>query len=142
MRQSGRNASMIEPNSQSRLGSGQAVSRRKGMVALRDYAGAWRHASGRGCVKTRSGMVDLEATFFQRKLRQYFVLARVAAHGPLRKVFPPDYRNWSFHTASAQSRRSTEKCPAAVRPVTPVIRCTCTMSVRAKADNADGMEPH
>lgn len=46
MRQSGRNASMIEPNSQSRLGSGQAVSRRKGMVALRDYAGAWRHASG------------------------------------------------------------------------------------------------
>lgn len=46
MRQSGRNASMIEPNSQSRIGSGQAVSRRKGMVALRDYAGAWRHAPG------------------------------------------------------------------------------------------------
>ncbi len=46
MRQSGRNASMIEPNNQSRLGSGQAVSRRKGMVTLRDYAGAWRHASG------------------------------------------------------------------------------------------------
>lgn len=63
-------------------------------------------AFGRGCVKTRSGMVDPETTFFQRNLRQYFVLSRVAARGPLRKVFPPDYRNWSFHTASAQTGRS------------------------------------
>lgn len=29
-----------------------------------------------------------------------------------------------------------------MRPVTPVIRCNCTISVRVKADNADIIEPH
>lgn len=52
-----------------------------------------------------------------KELRQYFVLARVAAHGPLRKVFPPDSRNWSFHTASALCCRSSgHHCRSAASP--------------------------
>lgn len=37
--------------------------------------------------------------------RQYFVLERIAEYGAMRKLFQPDSRNWSFHTASALCRR-------------------------------------
>lgn len=61
----------------------------------------------------------------QREPRQYFALARVAAYGPLRKVIPPDSRNWSFTQPRPIADRRQPIIDGAVAWLNAAIRHEC-----------------